>query len=197
MTAINNDALRFDDVFCTSNGSKICRLCDGDGELALMPESLRSPFNAGTFDKDPLAKRLNLQLVVGDDHNLLEALQNLDKWAVDYLTEHSERIFKRRWTREQVQLGYVSLMRQPKKEGQSPLLKVKLDTEGRYAVCCWGQQWQERIPLPDDWAGVNLQPRLHFSHLWIMGSQFGLVVRMTDAKILSQREPVARTCPFQ
>ena len=92
----------------------------------------------------------------------------------------------------------MSLTRQPKKEGQSPLLKVKLDTEGRYAVCCWGQQWQERIPLPDDWAGVNLQPRLHFSHLWIMGTQFGIVVRMIGReKILSQREPVARTCPFQ
>ena len=97
MTVINIDALRFDNVFCTSNGSNICRLCDGDGELVLMPESLRSPFNAGTSDKDPLAKRLNLQLVVDDDHSLLEALQNLDKWAVAYLTEHSERIFKRNW----------------------------------------------------------------------------------------------------
>ena len=162
-----------------------------------MPESLRSPFNAVTFDKDPLAKRLNLQLVVDDDRNLLEALQNLDKWAVDYLTEHSERIFKRRWTREQVKLGYVSLMRPPTKEGHSPLLKVKLDTEGRYAVCCWGPQWQERIPLPDTCAGVTLQPRLHFSHLWIMGSQFGLVARLTDAKILSQWVPATRTCPFQ
>ena len=105
---MNIDALRFDSVFCASNGSKICRLCDGDGELVLMPEPLRSPFNAGTFDKDPLAKRLNLQLVMDDDRSLLEALQNLDKWAVDYLTEHSERIFKRNWTREQAQLGYVS-----------------------------------------------------------------------------------------
>ena len=86
MTAINIDALRFDDVFCTSNGSKRCRLCDGDGELVLIPESTRSPFNAGTFDKDPLA---TLQLVVDDNRNLTEALQKLDKWAVDYLTDHS------------------------------------------------------------------------------------------------------------
>ncbi len=48
-----------------------------------MPESLLSPFNAGTFDKDTLAKRLNLQLVVDDDHSLLEALQTLYKRAVD------------------------------------------------------------------------------------------------------------------
>ncbi len=117
---------------------------------------------------------------------------------MDYLTEHSERIFKHRWTREQVKLGYVSLVRPPSKEGQSPLLKTKIDTEGRYAVCCWGGEgWQERLPLPDDWAGVALVPRLHFSHLWIMGTQFGIVARLTDAKILSQREPVARTSPFQ
>ncbi len=105
---------------------------------------------------DPLAQRLSLQLVVDDDRNLPEALRTLGKWAVDYLTEHSERIFKRRWTREQVKLGYVSLTRQPKKDGHRPLLKVKLDTEGLYAVCCWGQQWQERVSLPDNWAGVNL-----------------------------------------
>ena len=60
MTAINIDALRFDDVFCTSNGSKICRLAEGTRDLVLLPESLRSPFNAGTFDKDPLAKRLRI-----------------------------------------------------------------------------------------------------------------------------------------
>ena len=198
MTAINFGSIRLDDVFCTSNGSKICRLADGPHDVVLVPAVLRSPFNAGTFDKDPLAKRLNLQLAIDGDASLMEALQTLDTWAVDYLTEHSERIFKRRWTREQVQLGYVSLIRPPSKEGQSPLLKTKIDTEGRYAVCCWGGNlWQEQVSLPSTWAGVNLQPRLHISHLWIMGSQFGLVVRMTDARILSQREPVARTCPFQ
>ena len=196
MTAINTATLRIDDVFCTASGAKIARICDGDAPLVLMTDTLRSPFNAGTFDRDPTATRLNLQLAV-DNESLLQTLQGFDSWVVEYLAQHSERIFKRNLSREQVQLGYTSVLRQPAKEGHSPLLRVKLDTENRYAVCCWDQSG-EGIAPPDNWAGLYLQPRLHFSHLWIMGSQFGVVVRLTDAKILGgSSAPAMRTCPFQ
>ncbi len=196
MAAINTSLLRLDDVFCTSNGSKICRLCDGDSPLVLMPEMMRSPFNAGTFDRDPHAKRLNLQLAI-DDPSLLSSLQAFDEWMIDYVTEHSERLFKRAWTREQVKLGYVAVVRQPAKEGHSPLLKAKFDTEGRYALVCWNPNDERVLPI-EDWTNAQIRPRLHFSHLWIMGSQFGAVVRLTDAKILNKAQVDAvRTCPFQ
>ena len=196
MAAINTATLRIDDVFCTASGAKIARICDGDGPLVLMTEEMRCPFNAGTFDNDPTATRLNLQLAV-ENESLLQSLRGLDTWIVGYLAQHSDRIFKRNLTREQVQLGYTSVLRQPAKEGHSPLLRAKLDTEGRYAVCCWGPEG-EGVPPPDNWAGIRTQPRLRFSHLWIMGSQFGAVVRLTDAKILSERAaPAMRTCPFQ
>ena len=29
----------------------------------------------------------------------------------------------------------------------------------------------------------KLKPRIIFSHLWIIGNQFGVVVRMTDAQL--------------
>ena len=163
MAAINTALLRLDDVFCTSNGSKICRLCDGDSPLVLMPEMMRSPFNAGTFDRDPHAKRLNLQLAIVDP----------------------------------VKLGYVAVVRQPAKEGHSPLLKAKFDTEGRYALVCWNPNDERVLPI-EDWTNAQIPPRLHFSHLWIRGSQFGAVVRLTDAKILNKPQVDAvRTCPFQ
>jgi len=194
-TIINTANLRLDDVFCTSSGAKMARLCDGDAPLVIMPDSMRSPFEAGTFDKDPLATRLNLQLAVDSEH-LLTSLQAFDSWVVEYLTEHSERIFKRILTREQVQLGYTPVLRQPAQEPHSPLLRVKIDTEGRHAVCCWDSSGKG-VPPPGSWAGVSLQPRLHLSHLWIMGTQFGVVVRLTDAKILSERKAATRTCPFK
>lgn len=196
MTAkINTATLRIDDVFCTQSGSKIARIRDGDGDLDLIPGvSMRSPFAAGTFDKDPTATRLNLSLVV-DDSEFLQNLQQFDNWMVEYLAANSERLFKREMSESQIRMGYSPVLREPTKEGLCPLLKTKLDTEGRYAVCCWDEAGAG-LPPPESWAGLRLEPRLHFSHLWIMGAQFGVVIRLTDAKILREQPSGPRKCPF-
>jgi hypothetical protein len=157
---------------------------------------MRSPFDAGTFDKDPTAKRLNLNLIV-EDPGLLEELQRFDELVKRYLVEHSEEIFKRPMSAEAIEMGYTPMLRPPK-EGtayQQYMLRCKVDVDdGKHGVCCWSEKG-ERARLPESWAGLLIVPNLHFSHVWLMGAQFGVVVRLTDAKILSGgRGP--RTNPF-
>ena len=184
MASINTATLSIDDVYCTQRGFSIGRIRDGDGECVLMPTALLcAPFEAGTFDKDPEATRLNLQLCI--DPEVEEQLRKFDTWVVDYLVGHSERIFKRATTKEQVQAGYKSCIREPSKDGLALLLKTKIDTSGRYAVVCWDQDG-EQAPLPESWSGLRIQSRLRFSHLWKTGTQFGVCVRLTDAKLMQE-----------
>ena len=60
-----------------------------------------------------------------------------DSWVVDWLAQHSEVIFKKPMAREQVLAGYASCLREPKAPGTHPLLKCKIDTQGRHALCWW------------------------------------------------------------
>ena len=45
----------------------------------------------------------------------------------------------------------------------------------------------------------KLKPRIIFSHLWIIGNQFGVVVRMTDAQLAGYDgdEDVVMVNPFE
>ncbi len=103
-----------DDVICTSRGSKIANLkCDDGNKCAYTPptEHVRIPFEASTFDKDPTARRLNL--VLECDIELQDEIKSFDAWAIQYLTEHSERILKKTMTSEQVAAGYSSCLKAP------------------------------------------------------------------------------------
>ena len=188
--AFNTANLSIDDVFTTSRGSKIARIKDGDNNCEYIPSSkLRVPFEPSTFDKNPDATRLNLQLSI-DDPAMQQELKKFDEWIIEYIAEHSERLLKRQMTKDKVRAGFTSSIKE--KEGYSPLLKTKLDLDGRNAVCCWDKNGA--IDIPKDWRGY-IEARLCFSHLWLMGAQFGVVVRLTDAKFVEESVP-ERKNPF-
>ena len=64
-------------------------------------------------------------------------------------------------------------------------------------VCCWNESG-EQVPHPEDWRQFAVKPKLHFSHLWIMGAQYGIVVQMTDALMTpSESAPAVRENPFK
>ena len=63
-----------------------------------------------------------------------------------------------------------------------PTLKTKIDLEGQNAVRCWNTDG-ESVSSPLIWKNLKLKPKLIFSHLWIMGNQFGVVVRVSDAQL--------------
>ena len=78
-----------------------------------------------------------------------------------------------------------------------PTLKTKIDLEGNSA-----SRWNiigEAASVPYTWRGLKVKPRLHFSHLWIMGAQFGVVLKVTDAELTGEgvEEHVIVTNPFR
>ena len=66
-------------------------------------------------------------------------------------------------------------------------LKTKIDLgTGKHAVCCWSRESHERGKMrepPEYWRQYRVSPRLHITHLWIMGATFGPVVHVTDAML--------------
>ena len=199
MMAINTAQLTIDDVFTTSRGFKTARIRDGDDDDCEFTPAckLKVPFAPSTFDKNPEATRLNLQLSIDDDATLRE-LKKFDAWVVEYIAQNSERLLRKKLTKEQVQAAYSSNLKT--KEGYAPLLKTKLDLEGRNAVCCWGKD-DSSIDAPaslDAWKGY-IEARICFTHVWIMGTQFGVVARLTDAKFVGDDESSRpqRKSPFK
>ena len=97
-------------------------------------------------------------------------------------------------TPEQVTSGYHPCVR--RKDGYAPLLHTKINSEGPTALRCWDAEAAMRAQ-PTEWARARLQLRFHVSHLWVMGSAFGLVVNTSDAKVLSEADAASEwACPF-
>ncbi len=187
--------LSLEDVVISKRGSKSCKLRCGDGELSHTTAAhLRVPFEPSTFDKDPAATRLSLAIEC--DEALEKYVGDIDAWLIKCLSDHSERIFKRVLSPEQVKANYNSCLKQV--AGYPSTLKCKIDKQGRKGVCCWAPTG-EQLPLPDNWREFSVKPKLHFSHLWIVGAQYGLVVQMTDAELVPREssKAAARENPFK
>ena len=76
--------------------------------------------------------------------------------------------------------AYSSCARHSEKD-YPPILKTKVDIgAGKYAVVCWDEDGNQ-LETPESWRQFLIRPRLHVTHLWVMGSAFGPVVRLTDA----------------
>ena len=189
-----------DDVTSTTRGSKIAKIRCGEGICVYTPtNAARIPFEPGTFDKDPCAMRLNL--VMECDSELQNSIDTFDAWIVDYLTRHSQRIFKKEMTPEQVAAGYSSCVKHPPfGKNYGPTLKTKIDL-GKNGIRCWNVDSNDGpVAVPHTWKNLKLKPRLHFSHLWIMGQQYGAVLKVLDAEILGYDDSsggTAVTNPFK
>ena len=190
---IANVSLR--DVFSTRHGAKIASIKAGEGDLVYQPnEFMRVPFEPSTFDKDPKATRLNL--ILETTPQVQEAFQQFDEWLIQYIAEHSERILKKSVTVEQARANYSSPIRTSDK-GYPATLKMKMDTDGKNEVGYWHNVCSRPKPQtepPTRWRDYRVSPRLHITHLWIMGSTFGPVVRITDA-LLQEDENAAAKVP--
>jgi hypothetical protein len=67
---------------------------------------------------------------------------------------------------------------------------------GAGAVRCWGKTTGEQMSAPAQWRNMTVRPRLLFSHLWIMGAQFGVVVKVTDVQLGDAADRVVSN-PFE
>ena len=193
---VDNTPFVLGDVQVTPKGSKRCTLATSDGkDVTFTSEQLvLTPFGPSSFDKDPNAVRMSLDLRTAEGEGTLEQFfGDLDAWAVQYLTEHSDRIFKRVMTREQV----IATPSIKQKASFQPLVRAKMDTTGRRAACFWTPENVARDP-PADWKSTLFRLNVHVSNLWIMGASFGLVCNVTDLQIVREgvEYGVQRTSPF-
>ena len=178
MASINPANLSLSDVFTTRGGAKIASIRNGDGDLVVQPnEFIRIPFEPSSFNESD-SQRLNL--ILEAPRSVLEVFADLDEWLIGYLVEHSERFFKKKLTAEEVRASYRSCVRHSDK-GYAPTLRTKADlSNGKHAIHCWDDDGN-RVETPECWRNCWISPRLHVTHLWMMGSSFGPVVRLTDA----------------
>ena len=184
-----------DEIFVTKYGAKICRIRGLEDEFIITPSTyLRLPFDASNFDKDPEAQRLSLAIETDDE--LKNVFTVFDAWVVQYMAEHSVRIFKKEMTLEQVKACYNSCLKESK-EPYPPILKCKIDKGNRKGICCWSPSGH-RVDPPGDWRTVLIKPRLHVSHVWLNNSTCGVVIQITDAEVIPRdAEPKPRENPFK
>ena len=177
------------DQLVTPKGGKICLLNSNGARVSLESSfaPMQAPFGPSTYDKQP-ASRMNLALQCGEPTQAF--FERLNDWTKDYTQAHAERLFKKPMTREEIDAGYRSPL---SVAGEYlPLVRTKITIEGPKACKFWTLDGKPREP-PEDWRKVSLRPILSISHLYIMGKEFGWVVRCTDIQICDNPQA---SCPF-
>ena len=172
-----------------TRGAKSAVLTCKTGQVVFVASTAcEAPFGATNFDRDVTAVRQNLELRVTKEQE--EYFSAFDAWAVEYLSANSEHLFKKQLTEAQIKESYHSPVKPSEK--YDPLLRTKINSSGNYATRFWDTE-SKALAYPACLKGVQLIPRLHISHLWIMGSSCGFAVNVTDLRL--EEVPIVE-CPF-
>ena len=144
-------------------------------------EALRTRFGASTFDKNVDAVRRNLDFDI-DDETALARLKEIDAWALEYITTHSERLLKKTLSRSEVENNYTSLVRM---YGASCSVKTKLNIRGSRSCTFWNENGEQILEAPPEgtWQDNAYTPFVSISQLWIMQGTFGLLMETIALKI--------------
>ena len=131
--------------------------------------------------------KLSLCLNAGSD--VMAEAEEIDEWAVTYCTLHSERLFGKVLTRDQVLDRYNAIVK--KSEKYPPFLKLKISPD-RGAPNFWDAKKQSR-QAPENWPACQMLCRARILGFWFMGTSFGLSVQLVDSQILDESSVA---CPF-
>ena len=72
----------------------------------------------------------------------------------------------------------------PSKDDYDPLVRCKINTEGRGACRCWNED-QERVDLPEDMRDYMRVPRVQIKSLWLMGDSCGITCAVVDLLVFA------------
>ena len=79
----------------SSKGQKSCQLtADHQPVRFQLGTSLRTRFGASCFEKGVDAPRRNLDFDITDQEEVQTKLQEIDRWALEYILGNSERLLK-------------------------------------------------------------------------------------------------------
>ena len=166
-TAIHFAALQTNKGVKTSNAS----FRGGPCEFLLHPtEWFSAPFGASTFDKDPQATRLTMELDVTNS-SVLSLLQQMDQWAVQAVV--SSGLFENK-SREDVARMYHPCL-QTSGKYSTIRLRTKLNTAGLHN-CKWFKA-PENQPIQFnelDLRTSHLRPVIQLKGIWKQSGQWGL-----------------------
>ena len=115
---------------------------------------------------------------------MAKRLAAIDAYMQSYIDKNCNRLFKGK------KLTYKPLL-VPGKDDYEPLVRCKINTEGRGACRCWNDQ-QERIDMPEDLRDCMLVPRVQIKSLWIMGDSCGVTCDVVDLLVFA----IEAECPF-
>ena len=188
---INTSNLILKDPQISARGAKSCPILNAQGgkvffNLGSKSEPGSTPFGATSFNDEATSRRtIEFNLT----HDQEEQFRQFDEWAISYLSEHSERIFKKKLTTDQVREGYRSPV--TKKGSYRGHLRCKINSSGAAMVRCWSTE-DKRREMPADLRNHEMVPRINISHLWMMSREYGWVLQVNDLMVYEGEE----VCPF-
>ncbi len=175
----------------SARGAKSCPVLKANGEkvffnLGSKSEPVSSPFGATSFN-DEATSRKTIEFNLTEEQE--EQFKKFNEWAIGYLSEHSERLFKKKLTPDQVSEGYRSPV--TKKGSYRGHLRCKINSSGTTMVRCWSTE-DIRRELPADLRNHEMVPRINVSHIWMMSREYGWVFQVNDLMVCEGVE----VCPF-
>ena len=188
---INTSNLILKDAQISARGAKSCPIFYANGgkvffNLGSKSEPVTTPFGATAFN-DETTSRKTIEFNLTPE--LEEQFQQFDEWAINYLSDHSERVFKKKLTPDQVREGYRSPV--TKKGSYRGHLRCKINSSGAAMVRCWSTE-DKRREMPADLRNHEMVPRINISHLWMMSREYGWVFQVNDLMVCEGEE----LCPF-
>ena len=105
-------------------------------------------------------------------------MRSIDARALDYITEHSERLLKKKLSRAEVENGYTPLVRT---YGSCSSVKTKINIRGPRAATYWDEKGQQihEPPADHEWTMYAYKVQVSLPQLWCMGASFGLLLETT------------------
>ena len=170
------------DQATSSKGQKSCQLTSEHQSVRFqLGTSLRTRFGASCFEKGVDAPRRNLDFDITDQEEVHSKLLEIDSWVLDYITQNSERLLKKKITRAEVESAYTPLVRQ---YGAGSSCKTKINLRGLRACTFWNEEGEE-IKAPDDgtWTEFAYDVFVAIPQLWIMQGTYGLLLETTALRI--------------
>ena len=157
----------------------------GGMDIVLNLQGCISPFDASSLNGGA-RKTLTLRLPKVWD----EPFHQMEEALIKEVASKSQTLFGEKLNEEQLLERYKSLSK--KTEEYPRQLRVKLNTDGFYAVRYWDSERKLAEP-PSDHIGLVFNAVIRIRALWVSADAFGLVCDATDLQLL---ETAQVECPF-
>ena len=173
------------DLQTSSKGIRSAPISDAKGgpivfQLTSSKAPLTAPFGSSAFN-DPTATRQNICFRCTPE--LEKKMTDVDAWMMQYILDNSQRLFKNKTVTYKPCLSL--------KEDYPALLRTKINVGGS-KTCRFWNMFGKRIEAPENMKECMLVPRVVVRSLWVMGSECGLIIEVTDMMYDEKEEE----CPF-